>query len=641
MKYKAENPAKKKELAKDGAPNNVAVSRLKPFILIFLLIGIPVALFHAFSWYMYVCRLPAGTTAVSPYSFPQRSRLGEYFYSSGLVLRHPWLKPYLDYRHYTIPEGTVEIGERAFSNSDVRDGLRSVRLPGSLKTIGDYAFARCDKLTDIVIPDSVESIGVRAFKHCPGLRGIVIPGSVKSFSCFAECTGLRKVVIRDGVKAIHAEAFSGCTALRTIEIPDSVEFISQAAFLNCTSLEEIRIPAGMARQLIPEGKVRLASDPRPAVTTGPGPIVSPRSLAGCTGLKKVTLPDGIKTIGAGAFMNCISLSEINLPDNEGRIAIHYAVMSGNEKLVESLLKLGSDPNKLTKRKETPLHFAAKYSGLGEVKFLLEHGACIKAINWALVENLKEQRRRQDRLYYDSDEEHIIALKSALGLKTPEALQEEDDEEDDEDEDDDGGERYADTVDVEESSPGKKNVSKQILLDLDNIPVNLLPRDVSDAADQDGMTALHFAAQNGNTDVVRFLLENGADIKAQDIKLERAAIHFAAENGSLECVKFLTEHGADLLDRDIYGATALHYAAENNHLDVIKYLVSKKLDYTAKDARGWTAMHYAACGGSLDVIKYLLAKGLNINELNSSGRTPIFFARGNRELRKFMIQNGAK
>ena len=334
-------------------------------------------------------------------------------------------------------------------------------------------------------------------------------------------------------------------------------------------------------------------------------------------------------------------AEINLPDNEGRIAIHYAVMSGNEKLVESLLKLGSDPNKLTKRKETPLHFAAKYSGLGEVKFLIEHGACIKAINWALIENLKEQRRRQDKLYYDSDEGHIIALKSALGLKTPEALQEEDDEEDDEDEDDDGGERYADTVDVEESSPGKKNVSKQILLDLDNIPVNLLPRDVSDAADQDGMTALHFAAQNGNTDVVRFLLENGADIKAQDIKLERAAIHFAAENGSLECVKFLTEHGADLLDRDIYGATALHYAAENNHLDVIKYLVSKKLDYTAKDARGWTAMHYAACGGSLDVIKYLLAKGLNINELNSSGRTPIFFARGNRELRKFMIQNGAK
>lgn len=335
-------------------------------------------------------------------------------------------------------------------------------------------------------------------------------------------------------------------------------------------------------------------------------------------------------------------AELNLPDNDGLIAIHYAVMSGNEKLVESLLKQGSDPNRLTKRKETPLHFAAKYSGLDEVKFLLEHGASIKAINWALVENLKEQRRRQDKLYYDSDEEHIIALKSALGLKTPEALTEESEDEDEEDEDeDDGGERYADTVEDINQPYVRKNVSKPIPFDLDNIPVYLLPRDVSDAADENGMTALHFAAQNGNTDVVRYLLENGADIKAQDIKLERAAIHFAAENGSLECVKFLAEHGADLLDRDIYGTTALHYAAKKNHLDVIKYLVSKKVDYAAKDARGWTAMHYAACGGSIDVIRYLLAKGLNINELNGTGRTPLFFARGNLELRKFMIFNGAK
>jgi len=339
-------------------------------------------------------------------------------------------------------------------------------------------------------------------------------------------------------------------------------------------------------------------------------------------------------------------AEINLPDKAGRIALHYAVMSGNEQLVESLLKLGSDPNKLTINKETPLHFAAKYSGLAEVKFLVENGACIKAINWALVENLKEQRRRQDRLYFDSDEEHVIALKTALGLKTPESIGEEEEEEEEEDDDEDedyGGERYADTMDdvLRADAHAKKNVSKQILFDLDNIPVNLLPRDVGDAVDKDGMTALLFAANNGNTEVIRYLLENGADIKAHDTRLERSAIHFAVESGNLECVKFLSEHGANMLDRDIYGATALHYAAEKNNLEVIKYLVSKKMDYTAKDARGWTAMHYAACGGSIDVIRYFLAKGLNINELNQSGRTPLFFARGNHELRKFMIRNGAQ
>jgi len=338
-------------------------------------------------------------------------------------------------------------------------------------------------------------------------------------------------------------------------------------------------------------------------------------------------------------------AEVNLPDNDGRTAIHYAVMSGNSALVQTLLDLGCDPNKLTKKMETPLHFAAKYSGLLEVQFLLEHGASIKAINWPLVENLKEQRRRQDKIYYDSDEEHISALKAALGLKTPESLGgNDDDDEDDEYEDDEdyGGERYADSVSGSERKTNRKRGKNEMsIIDLDHIPINLLPRDVNDAATTDGLTALHYAAENGDTAVVECLIEHGADIKAQDIVLSRSAIHFAAENGNLECIKYLADKGADLQDRDCFGATALHYAAKNNHLDVVKYLVGRKMDYTAKDRRGWSAMHYAASGGSIDVVKYLLAKGLNINELNENSRTPLFFAREYRDLRTFMISKGAK
>ena len=318
-------------------------------------------------------------------------------------------------------------------------------------------------------------------------------------------------------------------------------------------------------------------------------------------------------------------AEINLEDNEGRIAIHYAVMSGNSELVNSLLHLGSNPNKLTKKKDTPLHFAAKYSGIEEVQFLVEHGASIKTINWKLIENLKDQRLRQDELLLNADDERIIALKSALGLKTPEALTNEDDEEDEDDDD----------------LMSAKKVERPSILDMDHIPHELLPRDLGDAANNEGMTALHYAAEKGDLAVVQFLVEHGADIKAQDNVLSRSAIHFAAENGHLDCIKFLTEKGADLLDRDSYGASALHYAARKNRLDVIKYLVDKKVDYTAKDARGWTAMHYAADGGSIDVVRYLLAKGLNINDLNNSGRTPLFFARNHHELRTFMISRGAR
>jgi len=344
-------------------------------------------------------------------------------------------------------------------------------------------------------------------------------------------------------------------------------------------------------------------------------------------------------------------AEVNLPDKEGLSAIHYAVMGGNPDLVLYLLQHGSDPNKRTIRHETPLHFAAKYSSYQEIQFLVEHGASIKAINWTLVENLIDQRNRQDKLYYDSDETQISALKKALGLKTPESLEEDFDEEEEEeqtkyeeidDEDDDGGERY---VEAEASSATKKKSSSQAhestIQDIDDIPLDLLPRDVNDAVTVDGMTALHFAAQNGSLDIIKFLVEHGADISAQDYEQSRSVIHFAAENGDIECIKYLTEHEADLLDRDVNGATAFHYAAMANNLEAVKFFVAKKLDYTAKDYRGWTAMHYAACGGALDVMKYLLAKDLNINALNNRKRTPLFFARQYPELRKFMLSKGAK
>ena len=347
-------------------------------------------------------------------------------------------------------------------------------------------------------------------------------------------------------------------------------------------------------------------------------------------------------------------AEVNLPDKEGRSAIHYALMGSNPDLVHFLLEHGSDPNKRTVRNETPLHFAAKYSSCKEIETLVEHGASIKAINWTLVENLIEQRNRQDKLYYDSDETQIAALKKALGLKTPESLEEdfEDDEEEEsphyeeiDDDDDDGGERYVE-AEAASDTPKKKPSSspdepETIIKDIDDIPFDLLPRDVNDAATVDGLTALHYAAQNGSLDIIKYLVEHGAAISAQDNEQSRSVIHFAAENGDIECIKYLTEHGADLQDKDANGATAFHYAVMANNLEAVKYFVSKKLDYTAKDNRGWTAMHYAANGGALDVMKYLLAKDLNINALNDRKRTPLFFARQHHELREYMLSKGAK
>ena len=93
--------------AKGDMPRESLADRIKPFILIFLLVVLPIALFHVFTQYMYVCRIPAGTKVVDASIVPQRSRLGEYIYGSALIKkRHwDWLVPYLGYRHCIIPEG--------------------------------------------------------------------------------------------------------------------------------------------------------------------------------------------------------------------------------------------------------------------------------------------------------------------------------------------------------------------------------------------------------------------------------------------------------------------------------------------------------------------------------------------------------
>ena len=107
--------------AKDDEPREPFISRLKPFILVFLLVFLPIALFHAFTEYMYVLRFPAGTKVVGTSTIPQRSRLGEYIYGSVLIKKWhwDWLVPYLGYRHCIIPEGAEEIGINAFCNTSL------------------------------------------------------------------------------------------------------------------------------------------------------------------------------------------------------------------------------------------------------------------------------------------------------------------------------------------------------------------------------------------------------------------------------------------------------------------------------------------------------------------------------------------
>ena len=78
------------------------------------------------------------------------------------------------------------------------------------------------------------------------------------------------------------------------------------------------------------------------------------------------------------------------------------------------------------------------------------------------------------------------------------------------------------------------------------------------------TALIYASENGYLPLVKYLLNDGADIHAED----NAAVRWASARGHLPVVKYLVEHGADITAQDNF---ALKWAQRNKHLDVETYI----------------------------------------------------------------------
>ncbi|MBQ3948205.1 MAG: ankyrin repeat domain-containing protein, partial [Ruminococcus sp.] len=73
----------------------------------------------------------------------------------------------------------------------------------------------------------------------------------------------------------------------------------------------------------------------------------------------------------------------------------------------------------------------------------------------------------------------------------------------------------------------------------------------------GETALHFAAQCGDLEMVKWLIEQGLDVNAKDAH-GRTSLLYAAIKGDLELVKWLVEHGADVNAKTNIGLSILFY-----------------------------------------------------------------------------------
>jgi len=93
-----------------------------------------------------------------------------------------------------------------------------------------------------------------------------------------------------------------------------------------------------------------------------------------------------------------------------------------------------------------------------------------------------------------------------------------------------------------------------------------------------------------------------------------ALTVASRYDYLDIVKFLVERGADVNAKSDVGQTALIEASEWGRLDVVKLLVERGANIMAKDDDGWTALSIASRIGCLDIVK-LLEKKIERREWN--------------------------
>ncbi len=133
------------------------------------------------------------------------------------------------------------------------------------------------------------------------------------------------------------------------------------------------------------------------------------------------------------------------------------------------------------------------------------------------------------------------------------------------------------------------------------------------AQGDGMTALHWAAQNGDVDIAGLLIYAGANLEARTRLGEFTPLLVAARVGNAGVVKRLLEAGADTKAHTATGETALHFAAAAGSVDAVNALLAHGAEVDAREAaHGQTPLMFAAAYDRADVIKALLAHGADVS-----------------------------
>lgn len=155
--------------------------------------------------------------------------------------------------------------------------------------------------------------------------------------------------------------------------------------------------------------------------------------------------------------------------------------------------------------------------------------------------------------------------------------------------------------------------------------------------------IHEACSHGELQKVKRLIAKNPELLNTRDKSLNTPLHYAAGSGKTEIVKYLIKKGADLKARNNYGWTALHSSSYHGYTAVSERLITGGINIEETDAFGWTPLFRAIQGGHQNMIAFLVDRGANVNSVDRNGQTPLFLSvlNGKKEIVEYLLEKGAK
>lgn len=149
------------------------------------------------------------------------------------------MSKYMHIKEIVLPEGLEVISDCAFQCAYE---LEKISFPSTLKHIGRQAFLNCTSLKSVEINCKEAVICDSAFSNCISLETVTL-SAIKEInaSVFRGCEALTSVTLPEGLTKIAYDTFGECESLTSIVIPESVELIERGAFIGCTNIKSVTV----------------------------------------------------------------------------------------------------------------------------------------------------------------------------------------------------------------------------------------------------------------------------------------------------------------------------------------------------------------------------------------------------------------